>query len=414
MAGEYKLILKNRKFIYIWSSQILSQLTINIMNFVFLIKLFEQTGSAIATSLLWVSYSLPALLIGPIASAYADIVDKRKILMYTNLLQALTILLFAVSGKTNFFVMYGVVFVYSLLNQFYVPAETATLPSVLNKKVFTQGNSLFFMTMQASLVVGYGIAGTLNHFLGFERTLFLCSFFLFIAFLTVSFLPRLKSRHKIPMDLETGFKNFFKRILEGYEFIKGEKKVLAPFILSMSFQVALAIVIVSIPVIAVQIAKISLNSSGVFLIVPAAIGALTGAFFLPKLIAKGWRKKRIIENSLKVITVVIGIMVFIIPELTYWYRIGLIFISILFAGAAFVGVIIPSQTYLQELTPHDLMGRVFGNFWFLTTAVSVVPVIFSGTITEFFGIRFFMFLMGALSFSVLMFSKKHADSWLKQ
>lgn len=414
MANEFKPVLKNKNFLYIWSSQILSQLTINIMNFIFLIKLFEQTGSAIATSLLWVSYAIPALLIGPFASASVDMLDKRKTLMITNLLQALTIFLFAISKKTNFFVMYEVVFLYSLLNQFYVPAESATLPSILSKKVFTQGNSLFFITMQAALVLGYGIAGGLNHFLGFDNTLFLCASLLFIAFVAVSFLPQLKSKHKIPTDLETGLKRFFSKILEGYDFIKSEKRVLAPFLLSMGFQVSLAIVIVSIPVIAVQIVKINLNSSGIFLIVPAAIGAFIGAFILPKLIAKGWRKKRIIEASLKIIITVIVVMVFVIPELSYWYRVAIGFIFVIFVGAAFVGVIIPSQTLLQESTPHDLRGRVFGNFWFLTTAVSVVPVIFSGTITEFFGIRFFMFLMGALTLSVLIFSKRHADSWLKK
>ena len=88
--------------------------------------------------------------------------------------------------------------------------------------------------------------------------------------------------------------------------------------------------------------------------------------------------------------------------------------NLFFAGLAFVGVAIPSQTYLQEFTPYKLRGRVFGNFWFLTIIASVIPVIFSGTITEVFGVRFFLFILSAFAFSVYILSSKYADSWLNK
>lgn len=414
MAEEFKSVLKNRNFIYIWTSQILSQLTINIMNFIILIKLFGQTGSAIATSLLWVTYSLPAILIGPVASTFIDMVDKRKVLMITNMLQGLTILLLAVSHMTSIFILYEVVFIYSLLNQFYVPAEASTIPSVLKKSDLTRGNGLTFITQQASLVLGFGVAGLLNHFLGFDNTLYLCASFLFIAFLSVSFLPELKSKLKIPPDIILAIKSFLDNTLEGYRFIKDKRRIVTPFLLLLGFQVALSIVIVSFPVIAKEIFNINLNAAGIFVIIPAALGAMISAFNLPRLIKKGWRKKKIIENSLMILTIAIAALVFVIPELSYVYRIVFGFIIVLFAGLAFVGVAIPSQTYIQEITPYKLRGRVFGNFWFLTTIVSVIPVVFSGTITEIFGVRFFLFIMAAFTFTVFIMSSKYADSWLNK
>ena len=61
MMEDFKPLIKNTKFVHLWTSQILSQLTINIMNFLLLIRLFEHTGSTIATSLLWAAYALPAI-----------------------------------------------------------------------------------------------------------------------------------------------------------------------------------------------------------------------------------------------------------------------------------------------------------------------------------------------------------------
>lgn len=149
MQADYKSVIRNKSFLHIWTSQIFSQLTINIMNFVLLIRLFEVTGSAISTSFLWVAYSLPAILFGPFASAAIDLIDKRKVLIVTNFLQSLVILIFALSAKSNVFAIYEVVFIYSLLNQFYVPSETSTLPSVLKKENLVHGNSLFLLLSKA-------------------------------------------------------------------------------------------------------------------------------------------------------------------------------------------------------------------------------------------------------------------------
>lgn len=414
MVTDFKSVLKNNNFLLIWTSQILSQLTINIMNFILLIRLFEETGSAIAISLLWVTYALPAILVGPIASAIVDMIDRRKMLMVTNFLQALTILFFALSHQFSSFLVYEVVFIYSLLNQFYIPAESATLPSVLPKKKLTYGNSLFFITMQGSLILGYGVAGALKHFLGFDNTLYLGAGFLFLAFLSVSRLPSLKTEQKVVFDLETGIKSFFGHIIEGYDFIRGKRTVYMPFLLLISFQAILAVVIVTIPVFVSQIIKGNLNLAGVYLVVPAAIGALTGAVNLPKLIAKGWRKKKIIESSLLVLFIIMSTLVFLIPYLNYSLRATAAFFAVAIAGFSFVGVIIPCQTFLQETTPKVLLGRVFGNFWFLTTVVSVFPVVFSGTIIELLGVKFLLLILAGVSLFAYFVSRKYGDDWLKK
>jgi MFS family permease len=413
MLQEFKPVLKNKNFVYIWISQIFSQLTINIMNFVFLIRLFEVTGSAISTSLLWVAYALPAILIGPFASGAVDLVDRRKMLIITNLLQSLTIFLYAIAYKSNIFLLYEVVFVYSLINQFYVPAEAATLPSVLSKEKLAHGNSLFFITQQGSIVLGFAIAGLLNGLLGFNNTLFLCSFFLFIAFASTMLLPKLTSNNQIPKKFETAVFGFFRHIAEGYDYIKNDRKILTPFLLLIGFQAALQVAVVQVPIIAKNILYIPLNSAGVFILVPAGIGAILGALIMPKLLKKQFRKKQIINAALLTTGISIFVLAFIIPVFTAsWVRVILAFISVLLLGLSFVGILVPSQTFLQESTPPDLRGRVFGNTWFLVTVASVVPVVFSGSLAEIFGIKFLLLILSLFAFGILFVSKRFGDRFL--
>ena len=412
MLKEFKPVFKNLNFIHLWSSQVLSLVTINIMNFVLLTRLFEKTGSSLATSLLWIAYALPAILIGPFAAAIVDVFDRRKILIYTNLLQALIILVFAMSHKTSIFFAYGVVIIYSLLNQFYVPAESASLPSLVPKKLYTHANSLFFMTRQTALILGYATAGLLLGLFGFEKTLFLCSAFVFIAFINVIFLPKIKASKESISLLEVDLVDFFKRIWVGYKFIKVNRNILVPFVLLLGFQVVVSIVTVNVPAIARDILDINMNTAGLLIIVPAGIGALIAAFNLPKLIKKGLRKKKIIENSLFIATLSIFVMTFIIPEISSGIRMFLGLFICLVLGMAFIGITVPAQTFLQESTPKELYGRVFGNFSFMVTLATIFPVIFSGTISELFGIRMLFFLLGALSLGALLFSRKLGQKFI--
>jgi MFS family permease len=88
------------------------------------------------------------------------------------------------------------------------------------------------------------------------------------------------------------------------------------------------------------------------------------------------------------------------------------FISFAILGLSFVGVTIPSQTFLQESTPKELRGRVFGNYWFLVTVASVLPVIFSGSIIEVLGIRILLLIFSLLGIGAYFLSRRFGDNFL--
>lgn len=413
MLNEFKPIVRNSNFLFLWWSQILSQLTINIMNFLLLVRLFSNTGSTIATSFLWVAYALPAILVGPFAAVSVDMVERRKMLMVTNLLQSLTILIYAISHQTRIFLLYGVAVAYSFLNQFYVPAEAASLPSLVKKPNLPQANGLFFLTQEGALIIGFAVAGFMNKYLGFNFSLFICASLLFLAFVSVSFLPAMRVRDKLPKSFEVAFGKFFTRIIEGYKFIKEHNQILAPFLILMAFQIAMTIVMISVPVVATDILKIDVNSAGIYIVVPAGIGAAIGALAIPKMLKAGWRKKRTIENSLMLLSFVAMMLTFVVPEIEGISRIISGGVVIALAGVAFVGILIPSQTYLQEATPGGLRGRVFGNYWFLATIATIFPVIFSGALAELFGVKLILFLLGGLTLGALIASKRFGQKFVE-
>lgn len=396
----------NKNFYLLWISQIFSQITLNMMNFLLLARLFEATGSSIATSLLWVSYALPTIFFGPIGASVADLTSRRKTLMITNFLQALVIFIFIFTHTYSLFLLFAVIIIYSFLNQFYVPAEMASLPSIVPESKLAKANSMFFLTQQLSLIVGFGAAGLIENWIGFNGALILCSSLLFIAFISVSLLPKLNPVVKVPKNWEDLIKVFFEHILEGYRFIKKMKSVLFPLGLLFVIQVGLTIVTANLPVIATEILKVPTNLAGLYIVVPAGIGATIGTMLINKLVKNKWRKKLMIEIGL-------GLLGFSVLGLVY----GSLYTAPLFVvlvGAGFITVNIPTLTFLQEVTPEWLRGRVFGNLFFLITISTIFPVIFSGIISEFFGVKTLLTILAVGVILILAFSLKNGQKLIQE
>jgi MFS family permease len=396
---DFIVLLKNKNYTRLWLSQILSQITVNILSFLILIRLFDNTGSTIATSLVWVAYAIPAIIVGPIAAVTADLLDRRKVLIFTNLGQTITIILYALLYQKFLFLSYGVVFMYSLINQFYVPSEAASLPTFVNKNNLPQANSLFFLTQQVALALGFVFAGLLYNLVPFGLAVAVAAATMFLAFLNVIPLPKQKQLEKLPQSFEKRFMIFFKELMEGYSFIKGNKKILFPFFLLIGLQISLSIIVISLPVIATDIVKIKPSLSSLVIVIPGAIGALVGSYVVSRLLSMKKRKKKIIENCMAILSVCVFSLSIFVPVLPFWISRTLAIGSFVIIGATYAGCLIPSLTYLQEKTPSGLMGRVFGNIWFITTLCTVLPVLFSATITEIFGIKLMIGFIGLIGIS---------------
>ncbi len=383
------------------------------MNFILLFKVFDETGSTIATSLLWVTFAIPAILVGPIGAATADMTDRKKIIVITNFLQALTILFYAFTHTISLFLLFGVAMAYSLFNQFYVPAELAALPTLVKKNQYARANGIFILTLQFSIVIGFGIAGVLSGLYGFTNSLFFVSGLMFLAFFVATFLPKMETSTTVPKQFEKLLVQFFEKIMEGYRYIRENNYILVALSILLGVHTMLLVLVVNLPLVATQLLNVSPNFIGVLIAIPGAVGAAMGAFIVPKVLKKGVRKVRVLEVAFLITTLSLFVLALAVPNINTSSRVLAGTISIFFAGFAFSTIIVPTQTFLQEVIPDSLRGRVFGNYWFLAAIVSLFPVIFAGTISELFGIRLLMLILALISLAGFVFIAKYGQKFIR-
>jgi len=391
---------RNKKFSLLWASQILSVTTTNVVSFTMATKIFTATGSTLAVSLLWIFYFLPAIFLGPFSGYFVDVWNKRKILIFTNVSQALIVLLFLLVKDYSYHPIYSIIFLYSLADEFYVPAESSSIPRLVRKEDLPIANGLFMFTSQMAMIIGFGVGGILIRIFGKNFPVFLCSLSLFLAAAACSFLPRDKSMAK----KVRGFSRFWAEIKAGYSFIVNRRVILFPIVLIMFFNMFTVFLGVSLPSFATRILGIAVEDSGPLLIVPLGMGALAGTLLVAKY-AKSIRKKVLMKRGFLLAFLILLVLSLGLPYLKI-LKAPIAFFLMFFLGIAGFFIFVPNQTLLQENVPVFLRGRTFGTMGFVNTIFALPFLLFSGTIVDAVGVDIFMFLASLIVLFALLFLDK--------
>jgi MFS family permease len=384
-------ILKNKNFVKLWLSQMLSQFTINVMNFYVIVRIYAITRSNIAVSLVWIASALPALVFGPFSGAIVDSFSKRKMLIWTNVLQAVSVAIAMFISPRQAYPLYIITFLYWLFDQVYLPSQQASIPDLVPKKMLPSANGLFLITQQACVMFGFGFGGLLLATLGNTLTIALCSVCLLIAAGSVYYLPKDKPARTIS---EQSFLRYWKDFLLGYNYIKNHHMIMIPLVLIVISQIYNAIVSTILPSYAHDVLHVNLNNAGLALIVPGGIGALIVTYLLPRILA-GRRKKDVLQTGLLIGGLsLLGMGALYILPFAYRALVSLVFAAGL--GASVGLILVPAQTLVQQNTPVWFRGRVYAQMGVLLIIATTLPLFVSATIADLVGSGTLLALMGLL------------------
>lgn len=399
-------VLKNRNFLTLWSGQVFSQLADKVY-LVLMIALiasrFQAAGQTISgwVSSLMIAFTIPAVLFGSVAGVFVDHWRKRAVLVFTNLLRgglvlALPILLWLtqdlqpfVGLPVGFLVVLSITFFVSTLTQFFAPAEQAVIPLIVERKHLLSANSLYTMTMMASVIVGFAlgepllaiadrllqpIATSLNLGPDLGKELLVGGSYTIAGLL----LMLLRTKEKT-VDADESLPDVWQNIRDGLRYLNGQRRVRA----AMIQLVILFSIFAALAVLAVRLAEImpELKSSQFgFLLAAGGIGMAIGAVLVGQFGQRISRAQLGLYGSIGMAASLAAISLVahhLLPTLPLLVMLG--------ACAAIVGV--PMQTAIQEETPAAMRGKVFG---LQNNAINIalsLPLALAGIAETFFGIQ---------------------------
>ncbi len=393
-------VLKNGKFLILWSGQVFSQLADKVYLVLTIAIIANQFQAAEQTISGWVSaimiaFTIPAVLFGAGAGVYVDRWPKKAVLVVTNLVRGSLVLILPIvlwlsndfslgNLPLGFSLMLLLTFLVSTLTQFFAPAEQAVIPLIVEKRHLLSANSLYTTTMMASVIIGFAVGDPLLEFadslvakIGFGEALgkeLVVGGSYAIAGLLLILLKT--GEQKNFTDKEQP--HILADLQDGLGYLKANHRVRNAIIQ----QIVLFSIFAALAVLAVRLAEIipSMEAEEFGLLLAAAgVGMGVGAGIVGQLGHWLSHFQLSLIGSIGMAVSLVGLSIF---NQEFWVAMGLI--GILGMFGAVVGV--PMQTTVQAETPEEMRGKVFG---LQNNAVNIalsLPLALAGVMETFLGL----------------------------
>jgi Na+/melibiose symporter-like transporter len=114
-------VLQNRPFLLLWLAQLATQVGGNMVIYGLTIIITAAYASSSAVSALLLSFLLPAIVFSAMAGVLVDQVDKRQLLVVTNILRGVAFLAIFFGGN-NLLLLYPLMVFVSTVTTFFGPA----------------------------------------------------------------------------------------------------------------------------------------------------------------------------------------------------------------------------------------------------------------------------------------------------
>jgi MFS family permease len=409
-SGGYTAVLRNRKFLRLWGAQVISQTNMNAANYGLITLIATESHSLTATAGAIVAFSLPALLIGAPAGVLVDRLDRRLVLLVSNILRGLASLAFVaflLFDRTALLPIYALTFFISMVGQFFGPAEGAAIPKLVKPKSLMNALALFNITFTVSQALGLIIVGP-------------------IVLLTVPLLPRPISQYpvetlfiviavlyfvcvwlisRIPQeDLRTSPDESGRRNRQpqtplsdmmdaiGHTFHYVRKRPLLTIAVGQLSLAGVVTAVIAMIAPAFVVSYFNLPpASAALVFIPAGIGLVLGAAITPRIarhINYTWLVGggiALVVISASTITFVSFIAAMVWPDNAWltnpWYYVAVMLLTFVL-GVALDFINVPAQAKMQELSEDYIKGRVLALQIMALNAITIPVILFIGYVAD--------------------------------
>jgi MFS family permease len=405
----------------------------NAMWFALAIIVEEATRSTMHLSFAILTSILPAVLLGMVAGAMVDRMNKKSVLVATNLLRAVAVLGYLLYDRALIFV-YLVNLVFVSIGQFFGPAEYATIPSIVPRKQLVAANSLFNLTFNGSQLVGIVlVAPFVLKFFGPEVLFISETAVYLVATVLVALLPPGDVPAKSPPSLFGGrmARQIGQEITDAWQFMRSDRQIWLAIVHLTTVGTMILIVAMLGPRFTVAVLGIRADDA-VYMLAPAVVGILVGTTIMSTLVNR-LGKERVVNIGL----VVLGAGLFFLSTI-HWMgqnmpagvpaslgimqlhrAVGLV--PGVMALTALLGLctamaMIPAQTVIMERTHPQNRGRLFAVQILFGNLAAIVPLLFLGSLADLISVEAVMGILALLvlvaaAYSIGQTRRLHATAW---
>ena len=346
-------VLRNRDFLALWLSQLISKVGDNfavVAALVLINELAEKTGLAVVV--IAAAMTIPQLF-ALVSGVFIDRFSRKSVMITTDLLRSGIILLpLLVRDSGQLYILYLTAFAVMALGALFIPARNASVPNMVPEEHLLTANALIQATELVSLIAGASLA-TLVIGLSSVYTAFIVDSITFAVsalFLVGAHIPQGPAIALSQQARPGGeFRQYWASFVDGVRYIASNKHLLQLMAITTVATLGLSATVLLAAAYFEQLLGISAQYLGL-LQTAEGLGMAAGAVLISAYAS--WARSRQIV-SVTMIVLGLGILVFALAPV-YW---------LVLVGAAVVGLcIVSARTTLaamtQALVPDSQRGRV--------------------------------------------------------
>jgi MFS family permease len=339
-------VLRHRDYLLLFLGQLISSAGTQIQVVVVAWQVYLLTHSPIALGLLGLLQAVPRLLFSLVGGVFADVLDRRKLLLAVNILLAGFSAILALTTGFNV-IGVGVIYVVTLLSatvsSFEFPTRQAIIPTLVPREELADALSISITAMQLVTIVGATLAGFLINWIGIANAYWLdvISYFAVIGSLLVIVVPRIAADRRAQAGISA--------LVDGMRFLRSHPVILG--VLSLDFFATFfGSPRALLPVYASDILHVGAEGLG-FLLAATSIGAVALAPLTGRI-------GRVHRQGLGVSAAIVGWGLCIVA---FGFSAGPLWLSMLFlagAGACDMVSMVLRHLIVQLVTPDEFRGRI--------------------------------------------------------
>lgn len=340
-------VLRHRNFRLIWIGLLISRIGSEMQVVAVNWHVYLLTGSAISLGLIGLSRFLPIALFSFIGGIAADKYDRKKVMLYSQILMVFSTLILVISNTAHIIsplYIYIAIGLTSLASTFDNPARQSVTPHLVPKDEFVKAVSLNSIMWQIAIVVGPALSGFIIAYFGVG---------IIYALNALSFLAVVFAVLRIDyttQDIASEVTFSLKAIKESLSYVYHSQLIFSTMLLDF-FATFFASATTLMPIVAKEILHTGPKGLG-FLYAAPAVGAISAGLFLNHF--------HTIKNQGKIL--LIAVSLFGISMIIFGASKIFIFSLFLLAISGFgdgISTVI-RNTVRQLATPDYIRGRMVG------------------------------------------------------
>ncbi len=397
--------LWNKNFTLLWQGQLISQIGQRYFNVGMLFYIKQATESASLMGGMMLFSTLPGVLLGPMGGTFADRFSRKKIIVYSDLIQG--ILVFSLAALMFFFIwinqliikdpqgtfslfafvyldphssainiiwMFIVATLGAIIFAFFTPAMSAAIPDLVPKDKLNIANSLNQFAIFLAMFLGQGLGGLIFSITGAPLLFLINSATYFYAAGSESFITIPQPPVEPEKKSGEAWKAFVNDTKEGLTYVWNEKGMRILFLAAALLHLLIAPMLLLLPFYVEDYLRQNASWYG-YLLAAVGLGSVIGYLIAGGVNVRGRAQSNLIIFSLLGASISLGIVGFILQP---FIVLGVVTIIGLTAGI----FIVKTTTVIQLAASSEIRGRVFGLLGTLTSGLAPIGMGIAGVIAD--------------------------------